>query len=201
MTEMFLKRSALVLVALPGLALCLSWDAGASAYPQYQEFVEKRSHQPVNCAMCHANGNGPDGHQNGQIGGLNDDELKRLNEARTAFEKGKKVDSPILNDFGNEIVRSLGRKKIISLMKEPEKLYEELPADSDLDGDGVPDRDEYLDGTDPTNKYHAAPLKLFLINLNRNKVHVILTAVAIFSINFGLVHMIRGISLITEKRD
>ncbi|MCA9803736.1 MAG: hypothetical protein KC777_17315 [Cyanobacteria bacterium HKST-UBA02] len=200
MTALFDHRSQLLFLALPGLALLLSWNSAAGAYPQFQEFVEKRSHQPVNCAMCHVNGNGPDGHQTGQIGGLNEDELKRLNEARAALEKGKNVNSPILNAFGNEIVRSLGRKEIISLMKEPEKMYNELPADSDLDEDGVPDREEYLDGTDPTNRYHAAPLKLFLINLNRNKVHVILAAVAIFSINFGLVHMIRGISLLSEKK-
>ncbi|MBK9144040.1 MAG: hypothetical protein IPM23_16195 [Candidatus Melainabacteria bacterium] len=200
MTAMSNSRS-LVFIALPGLVTCLFWSSAAFAYPQFQEFVEKRSHQPVNCAMCHANGNGPDGHQAGQIGSLSAEELKRLEEARAALEKGNDIKSPVLNEFGNEIVRSLGRKKVISLIKEPEKLYDELPADSDLDEDGVPDREEFLDGTDPTNKYHAAPIKLFLINLNRNKMHVILAAVAIFSINFGLVHMIRGISLLAEKKN
>lgn len=192
-------------VLAPGIllwlfAVILSGPAEVQAYPQFQEFVEKRSKQPVNCAMCHANGNGPDGQKPGQTGGLNEEETKRLEQARTAFEKGVEVESPILNQFGNEIVRSLGRKKVIALIREPEKLYDELPPGSDIDGDGVPDRDEYLDGTDPTNKFHASPLKLLFINLNQFKMHVALAALAIFSINLGLGHLIKGISLLSRKR-
>ena len=186
---------------LPALliqALCLS---PALAYPQFQEYVEKKSHQPINCAMCHQNGNGPEGQSEGQIGGLSEEEIKRLNFARAAFEPGSKINSPILNKFGNKIVKALGRKKVLSLVREPDKLYEALPADSDIDEDGVSDRDEYIDGTDPTNEFHADPLKLFMINILRYKLHIILAAIAIFSINFGLGHLIKGVSLLTEKKD
>ena len=172
----------------------------AIAYPQFQEYAEKHSGQAANCAMCHSNGNGPTGTGPGQIGGLNEDELKKLDEARKAFEPGEKIDSPILNEFGNKIIEKLGRKEVIALVKEPARLADKLGKELDTDHDGIPDAEEYLDGTDPNNRFHGNPWKLFLVNLDRYKQHILLTIAAVLLLNFGLGHLIEGIALITEKR-
>lgn len=169
------------------------------AYPQFQVFSEKHSGQPANCAMCHSNGNGPTGTGPGQIDGLNKEELKRLEEARKAFKPGSTVDSPILNEFGNKIVEKLGRKEVISLIQKPETLAEKLGEEMDTDKDGIPDSEEYMDGTDPTNKFHGHPWKLFKVNFDRNKQHIALALVSIIFLNFGLGHLIKGIAILTEK--
>ncbi|MBI1269463.1 hypothetical protein GC174_03430 [bacterium] len=170
------------------------------SYPQFQEFTEKHSGQAANCAMCHSNGNGPTGTGPGQIDGLNEEELKRLEEARKAFQPGQKIDSPILNEFGNKIVEELGRKEVLALVKEPEALATKLNKNLDTDRDGIPDAEEYLDGTDPTNKFHGHPWKMFLVNLNRYKQHILLTFAAVLLLNYGLGHLIKGIAVLTEKR-
>jgi|JI8StandDraft_1071087.scaffolds.fasta_scaffold25823_3 hypothetical protein len=165
------------------------------AYPEYQQFIEQHSHKTVNCAMCHVNDNGPVGNEHGQIGALDKDQLVRLNKARAALLPGQVVDSPILNQFGNEIIKALGKKEFLACKTDPSKLAQLLGDTSDLDEDGIPDSKEYLDGTDPLNKFHGDPVKLFMINLNRNKIHVILAIVAVLSINFGLIHLIKAIML------
>lgn len=172
----------------------LSFPA-AYAYPEYQQFVEKHSGRTVNCAMCHVNENGPTGDGHGQIGALNREELNELNKARAALAPGRDVDSPILNRFGNEIIKAIGRKKFIELKTNPAKLTEALSDKSDLDDDGIADSLEFLDGTDPLNQFHGDPAKLFWINLNRYKMHVVLAIVAILSLDYGLAHLIKGIPL------
>ena len=42
--------------------------------------------------------------KHGQIGSLTAAEMAELNRARTAFEPGQKVQSPILNAFGNRVM-------------------------------------------------------------------------------------------------
>lgn len=172
----------------------------AYSYPEFQQFVEKNSHRTVNCAMCHVNEDGPTGEGRGQIGSLSPDEFKRLNKARSALEPGTDVDSPILNDFGNKIIKAIGKKAFVEMKKDPAKLAEALGDKSDLDNDGIPDSQEYLDGTDPLNKFHGDPAKLFFINLDRHKMHVILAVIAVFLINYGLIHLIKGISLVQSKK-
>lgn len=174
---------------------CLSWFTHpAGAYPQFQTFGEKHSHRVSDCSMCHANSSGPTGNESGQVGGLSAQELERLTKARAAMEPGQDVDSPILNEFGNKIIKTLGRKKFLELISTPEGLAPALGDKSDLDGDGIPDATEYLDGTDPLNKSHGEPLRLFLVNLNRYKVHIALLVVACALLNWGLSGLIRWFS-------
>jgi len=166
----------------------------AHSFPQFQEFSEKHSGRTVNCAMCHLNDDGPAGDGQGQIGSLSPDEVKQLNKARTAFEPGSDVNNPILNKFGNEIIHTIGMKKFLASISDPSKLPESLGNKSDLDGDGIPDAQEYLDGTDPLNKFHGDPIKLFFINLNRSKLDLLLAASAVFLLAFGLANLVAGAS-------
>lgn len=173
----------------------LSGNLCADAYPEYQQFVEKHSHRTINCAMCHSNENGPIGNEKGQISALSAEDLVLLNQARGALEPGMEVKSPILNEFGNSIIKALGKKQFLHYRSEPAKLAEALGNKSDLDDDGISDGQEYLDGTDPLNKFHGDPFKLFFVNLNRYKTPVALTIVAVLTLNFGLLNLIKGITI------
>lgn len=126
--------------------------------------------------------------------------MKRLNSARGALEAGQNVDSPILNKFGNEIIKAIGKKKFVQLKGDPSKLFDALPGKSDLDGDGIPDAQEYMDGTDTLNKFHGDPGKLFFVNLSRYKLHIVLAIIAVLSLNFGLLHLVKGISILQSKK-
>jgi hypothetical protein len=171
----------------------------AFCYPPYQAFVEKHSGRTVNCALCHINDSGPAGNGPGQLGGLNQEQLTRLNEERAAMAPGKDVNSPILNRFGNQIIRTLGRAKFLQTMADPGQLAVALGDKSDLDGDGIPDSREYLDGTDPLNKFHGDPWLLFTINLNRYKIHILLTVIAVSLICYGLTEFYRGFFLLSQS--
>jgi hypothetical protein len=164
------------------------------AYPQFQTFSEKHSHKVSDCSMCHVNASGPTGNEAGQVGGLSAQELERLNKARAAMEPGQEIDSPILNEFGNKIIKSIGRRKFLELIPAPEGLAPALGSKSDLDGDGISDATEYLEGTDPLNKSHGEPLRLFLINLGRYKVHIVLLVLACGLLNWGLSSLIQWFS-------
>lgn len=178
----------------------LSFAACAAAYPEFQTFAEKHSGRPTNCAMCHVSPDGPIGDGDGQIGSLSESEMVRLNKARAALQPGEDVDSPILNEFGNHIIKALGKLKVLELRNDPARLVEELGTKSDLDGDGIPDSREYADGTDPLNKFHGEPWLLFVNNLSREKVHVLLSLAATVAVVFGLSNFIRGINLLLERR-
>ncbi|HEY9788683.1 MAG TPA: hypothetical protein V6D17_25065 [Candidatus Obscuribacterales bacterium] len=170
------------------------------SYPQFQQFSEKHSGRPVDCAMCHSNESGPQGTGEGQIGSLDAEAMKRLNKARAAMEPQSDVNSPILNSFGNEIIRTLGKRKVLECMANPAKLAEFLGEKKDLDEDGIPDGQEFLDGTDPTNKFHGDPWKLFVANLNKYKAHVILAVLAIFALDFGFAHILKGMTVAMKTR-
>lgn len=179
-------------LALATIMLILS-ASSASAYPDYQQFVEKHSGKTVNCALCHTNANGPVGKEEGQIGSLSQKDLQALNSARASLEPGMlKEDSPILNRFGNSIIKTLGKRKFVELRSDPAKLAEALDKKSDLDEDGIADAQEYLDGTDPLNKYHGDPFKLFCVNFDRYKIHLALAALAVFLLDWGFAHLITG---------
>ncbi|MCW5823706.1 MAG: hypothetical protein KIT34_12950 [Cyanobacteria bacterium TGS_CYA1] len=197
--DLKLKTNLSLIAFASSLALSFMTANPAQAYPEYQAFVEKNSKRSINCAMCHINEGGPVGNSKGQIGSLSEEELKLLSKARIAFEPGSDVHSPILNEFGNKIISAVGKKKFLEYKTSPEKLAAALGNESDLDTDGIPDAQEYLDGTDPLNKFHGEPVKLFWINLNRCKTHVILTVLAVISINFGLLSLVKGISSIKKK--
>lgn len=176
--------------------LVLFCGSAALAYPEYQSFVEKHSHKSVDCAMCHLNSNGPIGKEPGQIGSLSPKQFEALNAARVAIDPEMlKADSPILNRFGNSIIKTIGKKKFVQFRNDPEKLAEALGKKSDLDEDGIPDSVEYLDGTDPLNKFHGEPWKLFCVNLDRYKYHLALAALAVFFLDWGFAHLIKGFHL------
>lgn len=182
------------------IPLLSGWSAGAAhAYPEYQQYIEKSSRRTVNCAMCHTSENGPSGQGPGQIGSLSADELKRLNKARGAMMPGVEVDSPILNRFGNQLIKAVGKKAFVEMKAHPEKLAEALTEPTDLDEDGITDKQEFLDGTDPLNKFHGDPLKLFLVNFDRYKMHILLAVVAVLSLNYGLLHLIKGVAILQER--
>ncbi len=172
----------------------------AFSYPEYQAFAEKHSGRTVDCAMCHVNAAGPVGNGSGQVSTLNEEQMRRLGRARAAMEPGVEIDSPILNKFGNQIIKAIGRKKFMEVKGNPEELAKLLGDKSDLDDDGIPDSQEYLDGTHPLNKLHGDPVKLFWINLNRYKVHVILTLIAVFAIEYGIAHWLKGLAVLKAAR-
>jgi hypothetical protein len=191
----------LIGLSLPVLALTLFAALPAHCFPAYQEFVEKHSGRNVNCAMCHRSDDGPTGNGPGQVGSLSPDEMNQLNKARVALEPGSTVDNPILNKFGNAIVHQIGIKKVLELSTDPAKLPEALGSKSDLDGDGIADAQEFLDGTDPLNMYHGDPVKLLFINLDRSKYSLLLAAIAVFLLGYGLTNLLKGISAVAKANE
>ena len=184
-------RPTLTRLALAALALPVSAGA-AHAYPEFQKFVQASSGRAVNCAMCHTSPDGPDGAGFGQIGSLTPDELGRLNRARAAFEPGQEVESPILNRFGNHVVRTIGKTRFLEMRSRPAELAAALGAASDLDGDGIPDSREYLDGTHPLKRTDGNPWLLFVNNLVRYRFHVVMIVIATALTIYGLANLLRG---------
>ena len=196
-------KIALVKVIVAGavVAACFLHGSSSLAYPPFQEFSEKHSGRTVNCAMCHANDSGPQGNDAGQLGSLNAEELKKVNQARTAMQPGVKVDSPILNKFGNQIIYKIGLQKFLQAQANPATLKDLLGIDSDLDGDGISDAQEYLDGTDPLDKFHGDPAKLFFINLDRYRNHIMVAGIATALITYGLLELLKGYRAISVDKE
>lgn len=161
---------------------------GAHAYPEFQRYSQQVSGRFVNCAMCHVHPDGPIGLKPGQIGKLTPAELGQLNSARGAFLPGQDVMNPILNEFGNALLKKLGKKRILELRLQPDQLADAYGYESDIDGDGVPDAHEFLQGTDPVDPQNGAPWALFTHNLRRYAFpHLFLlvtaTALGLFGMN------------------
>lgn len=171
------------------------------AYPEFQKFVARHSGRPINCALCHAHADGPEGAAPGQIGRLTPAEQERLGRARAAMQPGVAVDSPILNAFGNQIIKTLGKQKFLEIKLAPEQLAPALPADSDLDQDGIADAREYLDGTNPVNKNDGRPWLLFKSNFKRNLPQIILTLAATAAGMWGLSHLLQGFAAATRLKE
>jgi hypothetical protein len=167
----------------------------AIAYPEFQAYAQKHSGMGVSCAMCHISPDGPEGAGPGQIGGLDASAQQQLNEARASFEPGHKVSSPILNAFGNDIVRQLGRKKVIELKQSPADLATALDQKSDLDDDGAPDAREYLDGTHPLSKSSGNPWLLASHNLKKHWFSIVMVFLATISILYGLRNIHRALEI------
>ena len=173
----------------------------AGAYPEFQKFVVQTTGRPVNCALCHVNSDGPEGTAPGQIGHLNQAEMQRLGQARAALQPGQNVESPILNAFGNHIIRNLGKNKFVELKSAPAALADLLPPESDLDGDGIPDAQEFLTGTNPTNRHDGDPLLLFEHNFRSNLTGILLTLAATVAGMWGLKHLLRGFAAASLRKD
>lgn len=171
------------------LALILLVPKSADAYSEFEAAIEEVSGRTINCAYCHEHADGPDGVKPGQIGSLTPSERKMLNKARTSFEPGGQVDSPILNDFGDHLINVIGKKAIVKLKDRPLDLPV-LLGDSDLDHDGIVDGDEFLDGTHPLIHEHGNPWRLLVINLKREWFSLMMLLLAtVFGI-FGIEHML-----------
>lgn len=177
-----------------------NFSAEVDAYPEFQDYVEKKSGRTVNCAMCHVNNNGPVGNEPGQIGSLSKDDLANLNKARAALTPGQKINNPILNEFGNKLLDDLGKRKILECRSKPEELIKEMNAKSDLDADGITDQIELQDGTDPLNKDHGDPGRMFAINFSKNIWHIVLALLSIFILDFGIMRFLMGFDVIARKK-
>ena len=161
------------------LILCLFFSINnAFAFNEFQTYIEQKSKKQLNCAYCHSHVNGPNGNEAGQLGSLND-EQKQLTAYNQFLSANKElVDSPILNEFGNYLVKKLGYEKITNAQNDPSLLVNELK-DSDLDHDGISDAQELLDGTLPNDPLDGNPFKLFLNNLRKNLVEICFQVIAI----------------------
>jgi len=58
-----------------------------------------------------------------------------------------------------------------------------------------------LDGTDPLNKYHGDPFKLFVINLDRSKYQLLLAAFGVILLGYGLSELLTGFSIVSKADD
>jgi hypothetical protein len=183
------------------LLFLLALAPRVQAYPEFQQFIVKHSGRKVNCAFCHAHDDGPEGTAPGQIGHLSAAEQAELVRARGAFEPGQKVNSPILNAFGNHIINTLGKRRFLELRLAPAQLAEALPKDSDLDGDGISDVREYLDGTHPLLKSDGNPWLLFRANITRSALQILLTLNATVLGLWGLGHLLQGFALAARRRE
>lgn len=190
-----LKRRR-VAAATALMSVCLS--PATSAHTELQAFVRESSGRAINCAMCHEHSDGPEGTGRGQIGGLSPEAMSRLGRARAAFDPGQRVDSPILNDFGDSIVVQLGKKRILELRHQPALLAQELDPANDLDGDGISDAREYLDGTHPLWRSDGHPLRLLKHNLRENAFHIVMIGAATVITMFGLFNLLRGFAATAE---
>ena len=162
------------------------------ANPEFHRFIVKKSARSIDCAFCHVNRDGPEGTGPGQVGHLTPQELEKLGRARAALEPGQKPDSPILNDFGNHIINSIGKRRFLEMRLAPEQVAQALPKGSDLDHDGIPDAQEYLDGTHPLMKSDGRPWLLFKHNFRTNFTQILLTVGATLIGLFGLRHLLDG---------
>jgi hypothetical protein len=151
--------------------------------------------------MCHTHADGPEGTAPGQVGRLTSAEMEMLGHARAALEPGGNVNSPILNGFGNHIINSIGKKKFMELRTVPAELANLLPADSDLDRDGIPDVREYLDGTHPLKRHDGSPGLLFRHNFRENLPQILLTLAATICGLYALRHLLHGFANATRAHD
>lgn len=189
--------SSAALAALAALTVLTATPA-ANAYPEYQKWIQKNCERTVSCSMCHAHPDGPDGVKAGQIGSLDAEAHKRLDRARTAFEPGGHVDSPILNEFGNHIISTIGKKKFVALKDHPEMLPPLLDK-SDLDGDGISDGQELRDGTHPLDPEHGSPWRLFKVNLVRYRFHLGMLAAATLLGLYGIRHVLQWFAVSVRR--
>ena len=165
------------LIALAIFCLLIS-SSPVLAFNEFQSFIELKWKKQLNCAYCHSHTNGPNGNDNGQLGPLSEDE-KQLTAYNQFLKSNKElVDSPILNEFGNYLVKKLGYEKITNAQNDPSLLINELK-DLDLDHDGISDAQELLDGTLPNDPLDGSPMKLLINNLKKKWIEIILQTAAI----------------------
>ena len=144
----------------------------AFAFNEFQTYIEQKSKKQLNCAYCHSHVNGPNGNEAGQLGSLSE-EQKQLTSYNQFLQGSKELaDSPILNEFGNYLVKKLGYDTIVKAQDDLNKIVEGLRG-SDLDCDGINDSEEVLDGTLPNDPLDGSPVKLLINNLKKKWVEII----------------------------
>lgn len=155
------------------------------AFNEFQTFIEQKSKKQLNCAYCHSHPNGPEGNEEGQLGVLNEDK-KKLTAYNQFLQSNKDfTDSPILNEFGNYLVKQLGYETIVNAQNEPDILTNKLQ-NSDLDMDGISDSQELLDGTLPNDSLDGDPFKLFISNLKKKWTGITFQVITIFLLILSL---------------
>lgn len=188
-------------VVLSFLLIVILFPNHTFSYPKLYDLILAKSGKKIDCGICHAHGNGPEGLMKGQIGGLDAIGLDQLMSARKAFDPGVKIKNPLLNDFGNEMVFILGRKEIIALGNQPEKLIEIYPKELDLDNDGIPDIDELMEGTLPHDPQSGNPLKLMVHNLKGSWFEILLTLIGTGFMFYGFFQLILGFHYSIKVKD
>ena len=160
------------------VAFLISFKLNAFAFNEFQTFIEQKSKKQLNCAYCHNHVNGPNGNEAGQLGSLSE-EQKQLTAYNQFLSINKElVDSPILNELGNYLVKQLGYEEIVNAQEDPDKLLDKLK-ESDLDRDGINDSEELLDGTLPNDPLDGNPFKLFVSNIKKKWMEVCFQVIAL----------------------
>lgn len=169
------RKFSLHLCIFAFLLLC---NSNAYAFNEFQTFIEYNSKKQLNCAYCHSNVNGPEGKEKGQLDSLSEEE-KQLT-AYNQFLKANKefINSPILNEFGNYLVKKLGYETIVQAQEDPKIIVDKL-RDSDLDKDGITDSEEFLDGTLPNDTLDGNPFKLFMYNIKKKWIEICFQTLAV----------------------
>ena len=106
----------------------------------------------------------------------------------------------VLNEFGNSIIKKLGKTRLLQLRLHPEELPAALGHESDIDSDGIADAAEYLAGTDPTDESSGAPAQLFVTNLRRYAFNLIMMAVATGLGVYGLNALLHWFDMVMRGR-
>lgn len=182
----------------PLVILMFIFAGTAMAHPEYLQYFKKESGRAIDCAMCHVNPEGPEGVGPGQIGSLDARGKTMLGLARRA-KPGDNIKNPVLNEFGNEILNTIGHDKLVELEQNPGAITGLLSKTSDLDHDGIPDYQELLDGTDPLNPHDGIPWKLFIHNFIKYRFQIMMITLATISGVFGLYYMILWFSIRAKK--
>jgi cytochrome c553 len=177
-----------------------TWSGAAQAYPEFQRHIQSSSGQVVSCALCHSHPDGPDGSKHGQLESLSARELELLAQSRGQLEPGPIVNNPVLNEFGDYLVASLGRNRLMALRPTPELLGASMAAGHDQDQDGIDDARELREGTDPTDPRHGHPARLLSTNMRRHWTELVLAAAATLLGLFGLRRVLAFFAAVERRR-
>lgn len=175
--DKFVPKSKFAIIGLWLLSPFLH-SPEAIAFPQYAEWISKKSKVQVNCAYCHINPLGPRGNEVGQLGSFNEKQIEKMHT----------VDSPVLNSFGKSLISKVGYMGVVQHVVKPEELAQ-LMTKYDLDKDGVSDGVEMSYGTLANDDQSAPPGLIWQVRPERNWQFIAmlcLAALCLFVSLFGL---------------
>ncbi len=93
---------------------------------------------------------------------------------------------------------TVGKSHVLQFRSHPAELAAAL-GKSDLDGDGISDAREFLEGTHPLQKTSGDPWSLFVTNLARMKFHVGMIIIATVLGMYGLANLLRGAHAVSRS--